>query len=453
MRKNYSLKVDSLDLLIPIERLLSEGLIKKESLPEKFIVSDPRTGEVIEEIGSFRGLPVLKSKDLRFHEADRYKIYKKHFLVSQTKREWFLVVELTAKNNPIYFNGVTREAVVSFLLDLKYKGYLSFDVDDIDEIISSFLVSDVDIAFDYFLPKNSFSSYYLWYGIQLLGELAELYALETDDRCVTIFDKDNNRGVEFAHNCVGKSKYENRSGKNYFKIYDKVLSLRYKTESVSGHKISQIEALKPILAPHFNLLNDYEIIRHEISFLNRKILRDFDVPLKFDELLEDIVNNEEKYFDILRHKINYFVRVKTKKPNTDFNDLGLSPQKLNLAVFYSIFIYAKENVFKELELSNDDEVKENIKNILNKIDKEFPQIAVQFLISHSNNKDMAKLKHDRKKLFNEVINIVKNNQNEITTEIDKIKANLEESYEVLREFSKDFGGVYDDILKELYESD
>lgn len=437
MKGNLSFKVDSLLFVLPVDELLKAGIFKVK-LPEKLIMVDNDSGETLNELTGRKGFQFLKSDDLRLHDADRYYVAIRKLRLRNVHRT-YLTIAVSSKNSNVYFEGVTENTLIDVLIDLKSKGYVEFDIENIEKIIDYVEVTDVDVAIDFLVPKKiDFSYDDIWNFLFSFYKLSkEIYP----NKKVKKFDKKDNKGVEFSDE-------GGRKGRYYFKFYEKLKELGNKHENVNSIRTTLFDVYRNILRPHLKLFRENYVIRFEISFLNRNDLYFFDVPIKFLDLLKDVQNNKNKYLDILRRKLEYFTVMKHRKKY--INELMLTSQKMNIAASYIPYLMMAQDFIQlaKNEIKNE-KLKQEFIDKANFYIEEFVNLSIKTIMKYTKVKNKTKLKSDKKKLFNEVKTIVDNNLSEMSEDLKKIKNDIEKEREIFNYFNSQLNGIFNNIFENL----
>jgi len=252
-----------------------KDVFKEVSIPEKFILTDADSGEIIEE---------FKKNSLSI-PFNGHKIYISNVVkILQSGGNAMRIDKVMIYFSPKirgndYFHGINLLTLREVLFYLRSIGYLSFDTDNLTNIVNSCYVKDCDMRIDFELPKNSRD--------------------DVDDYYKCLKERFNGNPDNFRH--FGNKKKEghgivvnnrnNGSIKNpFFKFYDKGLEL--KTDKNKEFYNNLNDEIKDYLREHF-------ILRFEFQLKDNKMFKYYDLSNKF----VDIVNVPQSKWEYIRKSL------------------------------------------------------------------------------------------------------------------------------------------------------
>lgn len=186
-----------------------KDLFKSVTIPDKFILTDSESGEIVDEFKKHS--LSLSFGTHKLYISNIVKELGKHNHKFRVEKVMVYFSPKIRGNN--YFGGIDRQTIEDVLYFLKEKQYLSFD--DIDKIIEGCYVKDLDVKIDRDLPKDN-------------KEYIEEYYKSLKDRFngnpdnYRHFQNKNKEG----HGIVVNNRNTSTTKKPFFKFYDKTLELK-----------------------------------------------------------------------------------------------------------------------------------------------------------------------------------------------------------------------------------
>jgi len=252
-----------------------KDLFKRVSIPEKFILTDAESGEIIEE---------FKKNSLSVP-------YKGHKVYISN-----VVKKLGAGNNSMiidkvmiyfspkirgndYFRGIDLLTLREVLFHLRSIGYLQFYSNTLDKIIDNCYVKDCDMRIDFVLPKecrDEIDDYY--------KNLKERFNGNPDNFRLFANKKQEGHGIVVNNRNTGGIK------KPFFKFYDKYLE--FKTDKNKEFWNSLNDDIKQFVRTNY-------ILRFEYQLKDNKMFKYYGLSNKF----VDIIKVAESKWDYIRKSL------------------------------------------------------------------------------------------------------------------------------------------------------
>jgi len=254
-------------------------IFKSVSIPEKFILTDADSGEIIEEFKK-------NSLSLPF---EGHKVYISNVVKQLTSSKNTILYEKVMvyfspkiRGNE-YFKGIDLLTLREVLYFLRSRGYLDFNTNNLTRIIENCYLKDCDMRIDFVLPKDS-------------GEDVEDYYKCLKDR----FNGNPGNFRHFAnkkkegHGIVVNNRNNGGIKNPFFKFYDKGLEL--KTEKNREFYDNFNDDIKEFLRQNY-------ILRFEYQIKDNRMFKYYGLSNKFVDIIKVPQSKWEYIRKSILHKV------------------------------------------------------------------------------------------------------------------------------------------------------
>lgn len=238
---------------------IDKDLFDSVSIPERFILTDADSGELIEEF----------KKNALSIPYKNHKVYISNVVktLGNSRQQKFFIekvmVYFPAKVSDNYFNGITREDFIGVLEFIREKGYVSFT--DVNKVFAGVFVKDLDIKIDYQLKdqnREQIDEYYKVLKGRFNGSSDEWHYFK---------NKRNGFGIQAF------SRERSNLKKPFFKFYDKSIEMKNTANAAYYETLS--EELKGELRSNF-------VWRYEITMKNKKYFEHYGITNRLEDLYD-----------------------------------------------------------------------------------------------------------------------------------------------------------------------